>query len=158
MSLWYVSTWDWTLVSWTIGKHSNNYANGQQPYLFSFSLSGTVWKACLLLWRWVFFLYLNGKFHTKLVWNYYFSPETNPFIKENHHHHHHHQVVLLARIFLTLSRHFSLSFIASCRSSGPHPISSHSSWMYVRAGRPAFARPYMGIHRSTSLMSLSLLL
>ena len=30
--------------------------------------------------------------------------------------------------------------------------------MYVRAGRPAFARPYVGFHRSTSLMSSSLLL
>ena len=51
-----------------------------------------------------------------------------------------------------------LSFIASGRSSGLHPVSSHSCWMYVRAGRPAFARPYAGVHRSTSLMSSSLLL
>ena len=35
--------------------------------------------------------------------------------------HHHHHVVLLARISLTLSRHFSLSFNASVRSSGLHP-------------------------------------
>ena len=75
-----------------------------------------------------------------------------------HHHHHHHHVVSLARISLTLSRHFSLSFIASGRSSGLHPVSSHSCWMYVRAGRPAFAWPYVGVHRSTSLMSSSLLL
>ena len=75
----------------------------------------------------------------------------------NHHHHHHH-VVPLARISLTLSRHFSLSFIASGRSSGPHPVSSHSCWMYVRAGRPAFAQPSVGVHRSTSLTSSSLLL
>ena len=27
--------------------------------------------------------------------------------------------------------------------------------MYVRAGRPAFARPFVGVHRSTSLMSSS---
>ena len=39
-----------------------------------------------------------------------------------------------------------------------HPVSSHSCCMYVRAGRPAFARPYVGVHRSTSLMSSSLLL
>ena len=64
----------------------------------------------------------------------------------------------LARISLTLSRHFSLSFIASGRSSGLHPVSSHSCCMYVRAGRPAFPRPYVGVHRSTSLMSSSLLL
>ena len=66
----------------------------------------------------------------------------------------HHHVVPLARISLTLSRHFSLSFIAS----GLHPVSSHSCCVYVRAGRPAFAWPYVGVHRSTSLMSSSLLL
>ena len=44
---------------------------------------------------------------------------------------HHHHVVLLARISLTLSHHFSLSFIASGRSSGLHSVSSHSCWMYV---------------------------
>ena len=74
------------------------------------------------------------------------------------HTHHHHHVLPLARIFLTLSRHFTLSFIASGRSSGLHPVSSHSCWMYIRAGRPAFARPYVGAHKSTSLMSSSLLL
>ena len=73
-------------------------------------------------------------------------------------HHHHHHVMLVARISLTLSRHFFLSFIASGWSSGQHPVSSHSCWMYVRAGRPAFARPYVGFHKSTSLMSSSLLL
>ena len=72
--------------------------------------------------------------------------------------HHYHHVVPLARISLTLSRHFSLSFIASGRSSGLHPISSHSCWIYVRAGRPAFAQSYVGVHRSTSHMSSSLLL
>ena len=71
---------------------------------------------------------------------------------------HHHHVVPLARISLTLSRHFSLSFIASGRSSGLYPVSTHSCCMYVRAGRPAFAWPYVGVHRSTSLMSSSLLL
>ena len=72
--------------------------------------------------------------------------------------HYHHHVMLVARISLTLSHHFSLSFITSGRSSGQHPVSSHSCWMYVRAGRPAFAQPYVGVHKSTSLMSLSLLL
>ena len=74
------------------------------------------------------------------------------------HSHHHHHVVPLARISLTLSRHFSLSFIASDRSSGLHPVSSRSYYMYVRAGRPAFAWPYVGVLRSTSLMSSSLFL
>ena len=73
-------------------------------------------------------------------------------------HHHHHHVVPLERISLTLSCHFSLLFIASGRSSGLHPVSSHSCCMYVLTGRPAFARPYVGVHRSTSLMSSSLLL
>ena len=39
---------------------------------------------------------------------------------------HHPHVVPPARISLTISRHFSLSFIASGRSSGLHPVSSHS--------------------------------
>ena len=59
---------------------------------------------------------------------------------------------------MTLSRHFSPSFIASGRSSGLHPASSHSCCTYVLAGHPALARPYVGVRRSTSLMSWSLLL
>ena len=70
----------------------------------------------------------------------------------------HYHVVRRARISLTLSLHVSLSFIASGRSSGLHPVSSHSCCMYVRAGRPAFVWPYAGVHRSTSLTSSSLLL
>ena len=66
--------------------------------------------------------------------------------------HHHHHVMLVARISLTLSRHFS------GRSSGLYPVSSHSYCIYVRTCRPAFDRLYVGIPRSTSLMSLSLLL
>ena len=72
--------------------------------------------------------------------------------------HHHHHVVPLARISLTLSPHFSQSFITSSRSSGLHPISSHSCFMYVLAGHPALAWPYAEVHRSTSLMSVFLLL
>ena len=74
------------------------------------------------------------------------------------HHHHHDHVALVARISLTLSRHSSQSFIAPGRSSGQHPVSSYSCWMYVRAGRPAFAWLCVGVHKSTSLMSSSLLL
>ena len=47
------------------------------------------------------------------------------FTRKYHHHHHYH-ITLVARISLTLSRHSSLSFIALGRSSGQHPVSSHS--------------------------------
>ena len=75
-----------------------------------------------------------------------------------HWYHHHHHDVRLARISLTLSLHVSLSFIAFGRSSSLHPVSSHSCCMNVRAGCPAFDWPYAGVHRSTSLTILSLLL
>ena len=78
------------------------------------------------------------------------------YLKISYHHHHH--VVPLARISLTLYRHFSLSFIASGWSSGLHPISSDSCCMYVLADHPAFSRPYAGVHRSTTFMSSALLL
>ena len=84
--------------------------------------------------------------------------DDNIHVTLTHKHHHHHHVALVARISPTLSRHSSLSFIALGRSSGQHPVSSHSCWMYVRAGRPAFARPCVGVHKSTSLMRSSLLL
>ena len=47
-------------------------------------------------------------------------------IYHHHHHHHHHHVVPPARISLTVSRQSSLTFIASGRSSGLHPVSSQS--------------------------------
>ena len=74
------------------------------------------------------------------------------------HHHHHHLLVPLAQISLTPFRHLSLLCIAFDRSSGLHSISSQSCCMYIRPGHPAFARPCEGVHRSTSLMSSSLLL
>ena len=92
------------------------------------------------------------------LWDFQWTEHAIAMIHHHHHHHHHHHIVLAARISLTLSRHSSLSFIALGRSSGQQPVSSHSCWMYVRAGRPAFARPCVGIHKSTSLMSSSLLL
>ena len=48
--------------------------------------------------------------------------------------------------------------IASGRSSGLHLLSAQSCCVYVRAGRPAFARPCERVHKRTSLMSSSLLL
>ena len=101
---------------------------------------------CVLILNWI-------------IWNWtVFDIETVLTLNWIVVYHHHHHVVPLARISLTLSRHFSLSFIASGRSLGLHPVSSHSCWMYVRAGHPTFAQPYVGVHRSTSLMSSSLLL
>ena len=100
-------------------------------------------------------------FHLNCVEIYWAKEKESPFLVLylfSYHYHHHHHIVPLARISLTLSRHFILSFIASGRSTGLHPVSSQNCWMYVRAGRPAFARLYAGLHRSTSLMSSSLLL
>ena len=73
---------------------------------------------------------------------------SNTYVQVRYHHHHHHHVAPSACLSLTLSRHFSLTSIASGRSSG----------MYVRAGRLAFAQPCEGVHKSTLLMSSSLLL
>ena len=95
----------------------------------------------------------NSYRHRKWTWRTQFKFGMGQFAFNRHHH-----VVPLAQMSLTLSCHFSLSFIASGRSSGLHPVSSRSCCMYVRAGRPAFAQPYVGVHRSTSLMSSSLLL
>ena len=97
------------------------------------------------------YIYIHTHAHIFFTWFYLLKMV---FIINYHHHH----IVLAARISLTLSRHSSLSFIAPGRSSGQQPVSSHSCWMYVRAGRPAFARPCVGIHKCTSLMSSSLLL
>ena len=72
--------------------------------------------------------------------------------------HYHHLVVPQAQISLTLSRHSFLSFIASGRSSGLHPVYLQSWCIYVRAGCPAFTRLYARVHRRISLMTSSLLL
>ena len=66
--------------------------------------------------------------------------------------------MLSARIFLTISRHPSLSPIALCRYSGLYPVSAQSCCVYVRAGRLAFAHPCEGVHMSTLFMSSSILL
>ena len=98
-----------------------------------------MWISWSYFWTWIYY--------SKLA-----------FFSCSWHIYHHHHVVPLARISLTLSRHFSLSLIASGRSSRIHPVSPHNCCMYVRACRPAFAWPYAGVHRSTTLMSSSLLL
>ena len=100
------------------------------------------------------YIYINSNMTCVYTYIYIYINSSKTCVYIYHHHH----IVLAARISLTLSRHSSLSFIALGRSSGQQPVSSHSCWMYVRAGRPAFARPCVGIHNSTSLMSSSLLL
>ena len=114
-------------------------------------------------WWWLFFekelIYSISKYKVRYQCHFDFRIIlTTIYLLNLVDHHHHHHIVLAARISLTLTRHSSLSFIALGRSSGQQPVSSHSCWMYVRAGRPAFARPCVGIHKSTSLMSSSLLL
>ena len=47
--------------------------------------------------------------------------------------------------------------LAGLRGYITYPHTLAAVW-YVRAGHPAFARPYVGVHRSPSLMSSSLLL
>ena len=89
-------------------------------------------------------------FDSMLFWN---NRDSNEMLV-NHHHHD----VPTVWISLTLSRHSSLSFIASDRSSGIHPVSSQSCCMYVIAGRPAFAQLYEGVQWRTLMMSSSLLL
>ena len=54
----------------------------------------------------------------------YKCPNNHKYLPLTNHHHHH--IALVAQISMTLSRHSSLSFIALGRSSGQHPVSSHS--------------------------------
>ena len=72
--------------------------------------------------------------------------------------HFHHHVTPSAQISPTLSRHPPLLSIAFGRSSGLHPVLVQSCCLLVLADCPAFAHPCEGVHKSTSLMSLSLLL
>ena len=71
-------------------------------------------------------------------------------------HHQHHHVVPLARISLTLSHHFSLSFIAGLQGYIPYPhIAAVCMFELIVL---LLHRPYAEVHRSTSRMSSSLLL
>ena len=111
-----------------------------------------LWCAILpWLWRHMYMISFINKYTHKT----FFYRKLISFKIEDHHHHH---VMPPAWISLILFRHYSQSFITSGRSSGLHSISSHSCCMYVQAGRPAFAWLYAGVHKSTSLMSSSLLL
>ena len=109
----------------------NHYTTRTPPWWFGLVWFGLVW------WH------IN---HCRL-----FKAKSSLYI-----YHHHYHIVPPAQISLALSHHFSLSFIAFGRSSGLHPVSSHSCCMYARVGRPAFYRSYAGVHRNTSLLSSSL--
>ena len=110
-------------------------------------------EAFIYIYIYIYIYKLSQKLKSKLD---KFKHLLSPYIYIHIYHHHH--VVRLARISQTLCLHVSLSFIASGRSSGLHPVSSHSCCMNVRAGRPAFDWPYAGVYRSTSLTISSLLL
>ena len=70
----------------------------------------------------------------------------------------HHHVAPSARISLTLSHLPSLSSLYYQQVIRAKSVSTQYCCIKVRAGRPAFARPYEGVHKSTSLMRSSLLL
>ena len=88
--------------------------------------------------------FLSPKIHLNLFFSIYQSFSLSVYSNKICGIYHHHHVVRPARISLTLSLHVSRSFIASGRSSGLHPVSSHSCCMYIRAGHPAFDWPYAG--------------
>ena len=69
-----------------------------------------------------------------------------------------HHVAPSARISLTLSCHPSPSSIASSRSSGLHPVLAQSCCMRFKLVFLPLLTHVKGVHRSTSLMSSSLLL
>ena len=70
-----------------------------------------------------------------------------------YHHHHHYHVAPSARMSLTLS--IILCFQQVFRATF---VSAPSYCMYILAGRLSFSRPCEAVHRSTSLLSSSLLL
>ena len=69
--------------------------------------------------------------------------------RHHHHHHHHHHVARPARIPLTLSRHPSLSSIASGRSSMLHPVSVQSCCIYHRHTNTKTTNIHTYIHGRT---------
>ena len=74
------------------------------------------------------YIYIHTHTHTYIyIYIYIYIFLCYPYLMLYIYHHHH--VMPPARISLTLSRHFSLLFIASGRSSGLHPVSSHSCCM-----------------------------
>ena len=67
-----------------------------------------------------------------------------------------HHVTPSARISLTLSRHPSLSSIASGWSSGLHPVSTLSCCIYVVAESPTNGLNHSPLYRKTQQYEVSL--
>ena len=82
----------------------------------------------LSIWFWMYsvcsFIYMPANWYCAV-----FSFKALSSYRSNIQGIYHHHVAPPARISLTVSRHFSLSFIASGRSSGLQPVSSHSCCM-----------------------------
>ena len=104
--------------------------------IFKCTSSHTLLNGCLSRDLFILICRHNGHKYYSLVidrslvsYKKIISSEMAGNISYHHHHHHHHHVAPPARISLTVSRHLSLSFIASGRSSGLHPVSSHSCCM-----------------------------
>ena len=72
-----------------------------------------------------FLEFSSGYIYTYTIYIYIYKFIVQIYMHKHVQYHHHH-IALVARISLTLSRHSSLSFIALGRSSGQHPVSSHS--------------------------------
>ena len=147
-----VSSWDRNPANFmTVGYLTLGYHHSQlkrrnfHVYIYKYTLSATgVLKPWEELCIYVYMAVGNFPLEcSPLWWEYiYCHPLTDGFIisqlismathakcfKLGYIYHHHH-VAPPARISLTVSRHFSLSFIASGRSSGLHPVSSHSCCM-----------------------------
>ena len=94
-----------------IGQSSHNmYSNN----ILNFEESTIILNACT-------------KKRMETYWKHHVHDQELPVLHPMHHHQHHLEPP--ARISLTLSRHSFLSFIASGRSSGLHPVSSQSCCM-----------------------------
>ena len=123
--------WGW-LILFSPKHFHRQHKNSKSPPNYLFLFLRTFWEG------WMYFL-------------------SAPCIAAGSQHHEESRLIYGPLEFTLLDQRFSVEHELDAWNP-PHTVSSHSCWMYVRAGRPAFARPYVGVHRSTSLMSSSLLL
>ena len=93
---------------------------------FSFSIYLSIYLSIMNIYIYIYiYIYITSFLSISI----YISISSHLSIYLYHHYHHHH-VVPLARIYLTLSHHFSQSFIASGWSSGQHPVPSAAECMF----------------------------